>query len=256
MKSISKAEENYLLLTCSKQTEPFYNVYTDDQLPQMFAFHFIQLQEAYPLADLYSLLVRVPVILKRNYIHVKSSFGTDIPYSMKKALFDLGYVLDEELFYSINLSDWKEPPIARRIEWGTEKSLRDACRVMQVYDSLSIDEAFAKEKLRRKYPFYEQGTIQLFVCYSDEGTPVGGAELYLDHSEKISKIEEVAILEPYQRKGYGTQLIHGMLAASKQSGMESSYLVTSGSDQAKWFYETVGFQETAHLTTIFKYLFG
>ncbi|QHZ47326.1 GNAT family N-acetyltransferase [Bacillus sp. NSP9.1] len=256
MKSIAKAEENYLLLTCSKKSEPFYDIYTDDQLPQMFAHHFIQLQDAYPLADLYSLLVRAPGILKRNYIHVKSSFGCDIPFSMKKTLFDLGYILDEELFYSIRLSDWQEHAGICRVEWGTEKSLRDACRVMEAYDSLSIDEAFAKEKLRRKYLYYEQGVIELFVCYSDEGEPVGCAELYLDHGEKLSKIEEVAVLEPHQKKGYGTELICGMLAASKQSGMTSSYLVTSGSDHVKRFYEKLGFQRKERMTTIFKYLFG
>ena len=53
--------------------------------------------------------------------------------------------------------------------------------MMQAYDTLSINEAFAKEKLLRKYPFYEEGIIQLCVCYSEEGEPIGCAELYLDH---------------------------------------------------------------------------
>ena len=81
-------------------------------------------------------------------------------------------------------------------------------------------------------------------------------ELYLDHDENVAKIEEVAILEPYQRKGYGSLgLIKQMLTAAKQSGMESCYLVTSGSDQVKTFYEKLGFQQKEKLTTIFKYLF-
>jgi len=46
-----------------------------------------------------------------------------------------------------------------------------------------------------------------------------------------------------------------MLAAAKQSGIESCYLVTSGSDQVKTFYEKLGFQQEEKLTTIFKYLF-
>lgn len=104
MKSIAQAEENYLLLTCSKKSEASYDVFIDDQIPQMFANHFIQLRDDFPMEDLYSLLVRVPGILKRNYIHVKSSFGKSVPLSMKKALFDLGYVLDEELFTA---STWR-----------------------------------------------------------------------------------------------------------------------------------------------------
>ncbi|ASB88812.1 GNAT family N-acetyltransferase [Bacillus sonorensis] len=256
MRSIRQTEENYLLLTCSKQTESLYDIYIDDQLPQMFAHHFIQLKDDYPLAELYSLLTRVPGMLKRRYVHVKSSCGVDIPFSMKKALFDLGYILDEELFYSIDLSEWTGQQRFGSAKWGTAESLHDGCHVMQAYDSLYINEAFAKEKLRRKYPFYEKGIIQLFVCYSDEGEPVGCAELYVDHREKISKIEEVAVLEPYQRKGYGTKLLREMLAASKRAGMKSSYLVTSGSDKAKWFYEKLGFQKEYHLTTIFKYLFS
>lgn len=84
MRSIRQTEENYLLLTCSKQTESLYDIYIDDQLPQMFAHHFIQLKDDYPLAELYSLLTRVPGMLKRRYVHVKSSCGVDIPFSMKK----------------------------------------------------------------------------------------------------------------------------------------------------------------------------
>lgn len=256
MKSIVQAEENYLLLTCTKKSEAFYDVFIDDQLPQMFANHFIQLQDDYPMEDLCSLLVRVPGILKRNYIHVKSLFGKSVPFSMKKALFDLGYVLDEELFYSIDLTEWQEDAGSGRIRWGTPTSLRDGCEVMQAYDALSVNETFAKEKLRRKYPFYEKGIVQLFVCYSDDGTPIGCAELYADYRENVSKIEEVAILEPYQRKGYGTELLHEMLAESKRSGLGLSYLVTTGSDQAKRFYEKLGFRRAHRLTTIFKYLFS
>ncbi|XBO87545.1 GNAT family N-acetyltransferase [Bacillus licheniformis] len=103
--------------------------------------------------------------------------------------------------------------------------------------------------------FYEEGNIQLCVCYSGEGEPIGCAELYLDQNENVAKIEEVAILEPYQRKGYGSGLIKQMLTAAKQSGMESCYLVTTGSDQVKTFYEKLGFKQEEKLTTIFKYLF-
>lgn len=255
MTPITNTEDRYLMLTCSKKIESHYHIYTDDQIPQMFSSHFLQLQDDFPLTELYSLLVRVPEILKRNYVHVKSSFKRDLPFTMKKSLFDLGYILDEELFYSIRLADWKRDSPGVRAEWGTEKSLIDGCRMMQAYDTLSISEAFAKEKLLRKYPFYEEGIIQLCVCYSEEGKPIGCAELYLDQNENVAKIEEVAILEPYQRKGYGSGLIKQMLNAAKQSGMESCYLVTTGSDQVKTFYEKLGFKQEEKLTTIFKYLF-
>ncbi len=105
MTSISNTEDRYLMLTCSKKVESHYHIYTDDQIPQMFSSHFLQLQDEFPLRELYSLLVRVPDILNRNYIHVKSSFNRDLPFTMKKSLFDLGYILDEELFYSIRLAD-------------------------------------------------------------------------------------------------------------------------------------------------------
>ncbi|MDI5787918.1 GNAT family N-acetyltransferase [Bacillus licheniformis] len=61
---------------------------------------------------------------------------------------------------------------------------------------------------------------------------MGCAELYLDHDETLLN-RRSRHLEPYQRKGYGSGLIKQMLTAAKQSGMESCYLVTSGSDQVK-----------------------
>ncbi|MDI5787920.1 hypothetical protein PO124_03930 [Bacillus licheniformis] len=36
----------------------------------------------------------------------------------EKSLFDLGYILDEELFYSIRLADWKGDSPGVRAEWG------------------------------------------------------------------------------------------------------------------------------------------
>ncbi|NPC92747.1 GNAT family N-acetyltransferase [Bacillus sp. WMMC1349] len=253
MRSVVKTETNYLLLTCSKKTQLSYDVYQDDKLPQLFASHFIQLRDTYSLTDLHTLLDHTPAILKRNYVHVKGSISQDFSISSKKALFDLGYILDEELFYGIDLSSWSGYH-NDRVSWGTKKSLKDGCYVMQLFDSLTMDESFAREKLNRRRPLYEQGIIELFVCYSEEGIPIGCAELYLDHKEKISKIEEVAILEPYQRKGYGTGLIGQMLTVSKQWGIKSSYLVTNR--QAKNFYEKLGFQYIHHMTTIFKYLFS
>lgn len=86
--------------------------------------------------------------------------------------------------------------------WGTAKSLSDGSSIMKIYDSIYIGEAIAEQKLKRKYPFYESGTIILVVCYRDQAQkiPIGCGELFVHPQEKTAKIEEVAILDQFQRK--------------------------------------------------------
>lgn len=103
---------------------------------------------------------------------------------------------------------------------------------MNIYDALYIGEAAAEQKLERKYPLYKDGTVMLVVCYSDasQTIPIGCGELFINKADKTAKIEEVAILDQFQRKGYGSILMNELMAAAKLNGMETVYLVTSGMD--------------------------
>ncbi|ADP32654.1 GNAT family N-acetyltransferase [Bacillus atrophaeus] len=251
----SKTEKQYLSLTSVFKPFEQYSVYSDPDLPQIFSHNFVQLRASFPLNSLLSFLPSVSGLLNTNYIHLKASPQHTFPLVLKQSLVKNGFVVEDELFYSIQLDHWGKRAGHPLTGWGTKKSLADGSSIMKIYDSLYISEAIAEKKLQRKYPFYQSGKILLVVCYSDstQKIPIGCGELFINSKEKTAKIEEVAILDQFQRKGYGTILIGEMLSAAKAFGMHSAYLVTSSLDGAGLFYEKLRFEKYQRMHTVFHY---
>ncbi|MCP6682091.1 GNAT family N-acetyltransferase [Bacillus nakamurai] len=251
----AKTEKQYIELTSGVQRFDHYSVYADPLLPQIFSHNFIQLHHTFPLDSLLPFFPSVPNMLHTNYIHVKASPLHTFPLILKQTLVKQGFVVEDELFFARGLEDWKQQAGHPLAAWGTEKSLADGSSIMNIYDALYIGEAAAEQKLQRKYPLYKNGTIMLVVCYSDASRtiPIGCGELFMNKEEKTAKIEEVAILDQFQRKGYGKILMSEMMAAAKLNGMETVYLVASGMDGVNGFYEKLGFKRFRRMHTIFHY---
>ncbi|MCI4170843.1 GNAT family N-acetyltransferase, partial [Bacillus spizizenii] len=74
---------------------------------------------------------------------------------------------------------------------GTAKSLSEGSSIRKINDSNYLGEAIAEQKLKRKNRFYESGTINLVVCYSDQAQKIhiGSGELFIQPQEKTPKIE-------------------------------------------------------------------
>ncbi|MGN7373695.1 GNAT family N-acetyltransferase [Bacillus halotolerans] len=251
----SKTEHQYLSLTSESKLFGHYRVYKDSKLPQIFSHNFVQLHDTFPLERIPDFLPSVPKLLDANYIHLKASPQHAFPLVLKQSLVKSGFVVEDELLYCMNLEDWKGQTGHPFTAWGTAKSLSDGSSIMKIYDSLYIGEATAEQKLVRKYPFYKAGTILLVVCYSDssQNIPIGCGELFIDSQEKTAKIEEVAILDQFQRRGYGSILVGEMLSIAKSLGMDDAYLVASNSDGVTHFYEKLKFKKFERVHTVFHY---
>lgn len=251
----SKTEHQYILLTSESASFDHYSVYRDPKLPQIFSHNFVQLHDTFPLERLLDFLPSVPKLLEANYLHLKASPQHVFPLGLKQSLVKSGFVVEDELLYDMKLSDWKGQMGHPLTAWGTAKSLSDGSSIMKIYDSIYIGEAIAEQKLKRKYRFYESGTITLVVCYSDQAQkiPIGCGELFIHPQEKTAKIEEVAILDQFQRRGYGSILVKEMLSIAKSLGMEAAYLVATSTDGATHFYEKLTFKKYERVHTVFHY---
>lgn len=250
-----KTEKQYIELTSGIQRFEHFSVYTDPFLPQIFSHNFVQLHRTFPLDKLLPFLSSVPGMLQANYIHVKAAPEHAFPLLLKQTLVKQGCVVEDELFFARKLENGDLQAGHPLTAWGTEKSLADGSSIMNIYDALYIGEAAAEQKLERKYPLYKEGTVMLVVCYSDasQTIPIGCGELFINKADKTAKIEEVAILDQFQRKGYGSILMNELMAAAKLNGMETVYLVTSGMDGVNRFYEKLGFKRFRRVHTIFHY---
>jgi len=85
----------------------------------------------------------------------------------------------------------------------------------------------------------------MYAVFYQAGSPVACGLGVLEH-EALGLFDIVT--DPAQRrKGYGTQLVMGMLALGKQQGAEYAYLqVMNTNYAAQQMYAKLGFQECYH----------
>lgn len=249
---LDAAEEEYLRLFCDVTDTALFRTFKDDSLKGMYSHHFTKMTTPYHPILLREVLAESHKALNRTFVHVKLPFNVRVDKKMMYSLTMDDYFCDLDLYY---LHDLKSLDVCSRIvtKVGEGAAFRDACRAMELYDARHINAGFANTKLKRKKPFYQSKQIRLFVCY-ENGVPIGSAELYISPISKIAKIEEVAILDEYQRRGYGTSFMKSLLNESKRLGAEFAYLVTVNETSSRAFYEKLGFVKVLEQENIFKNL--
>ncbi|TDL82707.1 N-acetyltransferase [Peribacillus frigoritolerans] len=251
-KELDRAEEEYLQLFCRVKDTALYKAFRDDALKGMYSHHFAKMTTPYHPILLREVLAASKQALNRSFIHVKLPYNARVDKKMLSYLTSEDYFCDLDLYY---YHDLKQVDTCTRIitKLGEGDALRDACRAMELYDARHINASFAKNKMKRKKPFYLSKEIRLYVCYED-GVPIGSAELYISPVTNIAKIEEVAILDEYQRKGYGSSFMKFLLNEAKQLGAACAYLITVNEASSRTFYEKLGFVKVLEQENIFKNL--
>lgn len=85
---------------------------------------------------------------------------------------------------------------------------------------------------------YAEGDIVPYVCYiGDE--PIGVCDWML-HGEKV-RMEEFLILDEWQRKGFGTEMIRVMMRDALNRGASHMYLTAYEEESAQEMYRKLGF---------------
>jgi GNAT superfamily N-acetyltransferase len=111
------------------------------------------------------------------------------------------------------------------------------------YKSLDItngeDQAFHRAILQHIVP------QSLFAVYYEQDTPVACGVGVLEH--EIFGLFDIVTHPALRRKGYGTQLIGGMLNWASERGANRAYLqVVNSNQEALGLYAKFGFQESYH----------
>lgn len=251
-KELDTAEEEYLHLFCRVKETALYKAFKDDALKGMYSHHFAKMTTPYHPILLREVLSSSRQALNRSFIHVKLPLNARVDKKMLSYLTSEDYFCDLDLYY---YHDLKHLDTCTKVitKLGEGDALHDACHAMELYDARHISASFAKNKMKRKKPFYLSKEIRLYVCY-ENGVPVGSAELYISPVTNIVKIEEVAILDEYQRRGYGSSFMKCLLNESKRLGAACAYLITVNEAASRAFYEKLGFVKVLEQENIFKNL--
>jgi len=248
LEQINILQEQYHLAFSRRTVTPHVYLYRDESIPDMYSSNF---NEVYAIPDLAWLRQYIKEALDQakseQMAHVRIHLTPSIPFTEQLAAFasDLGYETSVLLYMMapLSLNRSLPPHSGCSVRRGEHPAVReDAVAVMQAFDSLHIDPDFGPRKARRKGEIYAAGTIVPYVCYALE-KPVGVCEWML--SGDFVRMEDFSILDEWQRKGFGTEMIRVMMDDAEKAGATHMYLTTYADDTAQEMYRKIGFREAA-----------
>ena len=116
------------------------------------------------------------------------------------------------------------------------------------HDGESLGEDFCTRRVHRKASIYLSDTsLNSYICYY-QGRPVGNCDLFIHNA--TAKIENFAILPPYQRQGFGTAVLCHLISHALQQNAALVYLETDEDGTAKEMYEKCGFSTAGYITDL------
>lgn len=117
------------------------------------------------------------------------------------------------------------------------------------YDSPHTDAGFLRRKSARYAPEYlGAGGIDAYVCYDEDGAPVGKADLFIH--DGVAMLEDFDVIPSRQRQGYGTALLRNMVDDAVTRGANLAFLQTDLGDTAQDMYRKLGFAYTGEYAEI------
>ena len=129
-------------------------------------------------------------------------------------------------------------------------SVRDVAAVKIEQYGADGKEAFWSRVTEEKGRIYlSNSTLNSYVCYSDQGKPIGCCDLYINGT--IAKIEDFDVITSEQRKGYGTTILNTLISDALAQGVKTIYLITDQDDTVKKMYQKLKFFEFHEQTDLF-----
>lgn len=113
----------------------------------------------------------------------------------------------------------------------------------------SLGYGYAKARILRKVNVYkdDKNDLAAFLIY-ENNLPVGSFELFVNN--KVTKLEDIGILEEYRGKGIGSFTLKYLLNMCNSNNIEYLYVITEKLGYAKKVYEKIGFKKIGEKTQI------
>ena len=162
----------------------------------------------------------------------------------------LGFEVSD-LYYMINKGnvgrDWNKDNdcIVRKAVTDIEIQTGVNCAIAYAAQRMTLE--LANKKVNQKKELYRKGLLDLYICYIDD-TPVGFCDWF--DKDGIIKLEEVTILNKFQGKGIGTQMLKQLIYRAVIECEKKLYIVTETGKEHN-IYLQLGFQMLGKETEIF-----
>lgn len=101
---------------------------------------------------------------------------------------------------------------------------------------------------RRSKVYLSDDGVDCYVCYYNDEV-IGRCDLFIH--DGIAKIEDFSVLQPFQRKGYGTTMLKNLITIALNKKAHTIYLVADEEGTAKEMYEKLGFSKIGENSELF-----
>ncbi|MFS0918116.1 GNAT family N-acetyltransferase [Brevibacillus sp. 179-C 1.1 NHS] len=246
--NILTLQERYALAFSTRTEQPNVHVYRDESVPDMYSHNYTEIMSVPSQEWVRAYIEQELRHAKEQQLgHLKLELHPSLPFSeeLKSFATQLGFEVNTMLYMlaPLEVADkMAQNPVCSVLRGDSTDVMEAGINCLIASDSVMINPDFAVRKANRKREIYTTGEIIPYVCYVDQ-EPVGACEWHL-HKELV-RMEEFFILEAWQRKGLGTELIRVMMQDAKKRGATHMYLTTYADDTPQEMYRKLGFQEVA-----------
>lgn len=244
---ILETEKSYLAEFSKVEMFADYTRYRDISMPDMYSHNFTWIREPQDFKAL-SKIIDQEIYFRRteqaDYLRVMIDGWVSLD-DLKKIVNQANdkVVIDRMDYYYRNSDDWSRLPEKEDVQviLATEPHVFEHGKAVDIIANYKhMEVGFAVRRINRKLDIYKDDAknTSLYVCYHKE-EPVGNCELHI--CPHAAKIEDFDIVDIYQRKGFGTQVVKALMKAANDKGVKTVYMVTDHEDTAKEMYEKNGF---------------
>ncbi len=207
-------EDSYMELFCQKKAVQDISYFSNQIVPELYDHNFILLENIRNETETIEFIrEQLKALMQSDKEHLKIVIHPGIKASkgFYDAMNDLGFDVDD-LYYMTageqSTGDWHGDDSCRIKKAVTSEEITTWVDYAITYAAQRMPLELSIKKANQKRKLYEKGLMDFYICY-DEETPIGFCDWY--EKDQIVKLEEVTILNEYQGKGFGTNMLKKLL---------------------------------------------
>lgn len=253
LNQLRNIEDGYMELFCKRKNLQDMAFFTNDTVPELYDHNFVLIESIHKEAETINFITsELKALDDLNKVHVKIVFHPNISVSeeLRNIMNQRGFEVSD-LYYMLHKGsvqeDWaiNGKCIVQKAVTDNDIQIGVDCAI--AYAAQRMPLTLAHKKVNQKKGLYRNGLLDLYICYVD-GLPIGFCDWY--EKDGIIKLEEVTILNKFQGKGFGTQMLKQLLYKAVTEHKKQVYIVTETGNEHN-IYLQLGFQTVGMETEMF-----
>jgi spore maturation protein CgeE len=227
--------------------------FSNQIVPELYDHQFMLLEHINDEADTIAFIrTQVNALAQSDKEHLKLVIhpSVEISKTFCDAVTKLGFDMDELYYMTADecvAVDWHGDERCRIVKAVTPEAIKTGIACTIAYASQRMPLSLSEKKANQKKALYEKGLMDLYICYAG-GIPIGFCDWY--EQDRIVKFEEVTILDAYQGRGYGSNMLKKLLFKAIREEKKQVYIVT-GTGAEHNVYSKLGFKYAGTETELF-----